>query len=95
MSRGTCALTITFDSIVVVAMRESYTTHKSNRRLAYSLGVALFYATASRLEVLARQLEVPADELREWIQLLVSERKQAELKARLAKVTEEPEHANS
>ncbi len=38
-------------------------------------------------------MEVDPNELREWIQLLVSERKQAELKARLAKVTEEPEHA--
>ncbi|MGI8885321.1 MAG: hypothetical protein ACR2G9_00150 [Gaiellaceae bacterium] len=44
--------------------------------------MALFYSTPSRLEVLARSMEVPVDELRWWIQLLVSDRKQAELMAR-------------
>jgi len=52
-----------------------------------------FYATPSRLERLARQMEVPVDELRWWIQLLVSERQQADLI--VAAVQKEPEHANS
>ncbi len=53
----------------------------------------LFYATPSRLEVLARQLEVPVDELRWFLRELVEQR-QSEESHEQNRDLEEREHAN-
>ncbi len=53
----------------------------------------LFYSTPSKLERLARQMEIPMDELRWFLRELVEQR-QSEESHEQNRELEEPEHAN-